>query len=520
MADQLEDPERREDREREERGEDRRGRRASGQVIDLTSQLRRVPRHDLQAEIAVLGSVLLDPVEAWPLIADILVADDFYHPAHSEIWRAFMALVETGTAINIVSLAEMLRVMERLNTIGGTQYLSDLTDAIPTIAHVVTYAQIVADYAAIRAIQNKAREIWEHGYDESYDVHQYRSNAIELSALTEQRNASQLVPFEQAILDAYKAMEDAAARGTRTMGMQTGFRLLDKLTTGMQAGELWILGARPAMGKTAFSWNLALAGAMEQARLPRPKPLLYFSLEMPRQELVLRAGASEGRVDLARIRGNMMSADDMRDFTAALSRTFKAPILIDDSGETTYVELVAKVKRQIRKTGVSAVVVDYLQLMKYCRGVAYESREREVSDISRGLKLLAKACGIPVLALAQLNRDAEKRPASSRRPQLSDLRESGAIEQDADVVLFIYRDEVYNKDSDDKGIAEVIVAKQRNGPPDTVRLRFVPSQVRFDNLFVEDEPAAPVQLPFAPDPSPPPAAAPTEPVEADWRNFE
>ena len=289
-----------------------------------------------------------------------------------------------------------------------------------------------------------------------------------------------LIPLEQVIIEAFERIENTMPRGARITGTETGFRDLDTLTSGLHGGQLIIIAARPAMGKTSLVLNLT-GSAAESSK----KPVLFFSLEMPRVELANRLMCAEARIDQSRLRSNMLTQDDMTTLTAAANKLHTLPIYIDDSGDLTLLELRAKARRIKADRDMSLIVIDYLQLMKASRE-KQESREREISEISRGLKGLAKELDVPIVALSQLNRGCETRPGKDKRPMLADLRESGAIEQDADVVMFIYRDEVYNRDTEDKGIAELIIAKQRNGPTDTVRLRFIRELTKFENLAADD----------------------------------
>ena len=439
-----------------------------------------VPPHDLEAERAVLGGVLLDNASL-ATVESIVASGDFYHPSHAVIFDAVHALSERGEPVDIVTLSQELRAKERLNTVGGTQYLGELTDTIPTIAHIEQHARIVADLAQVRRMIGAAHEIVGRGYGDRGTADAFLDfSAAKVFEIAQKRSKSSLVPLEQAIQEAFERIEKTLERGARITGTETGFRDLDTLTAGMHPGQLIIIAARPAMGKTSLVLNIATHAAASAA-----KPVLFFSLEMPRVELANRMMCGEARIDQSRLRSNMLTQDDMTALTAAASKLFSQPIYIDDSGDLTLLDLRAKARRMKTERDLSLIVVDYLQLMKASRDGS-ESREREISEISRGLKSLAKELEVPIVALSQLNRAAETRPGKDRRPQLSDLRESGAIEQDADVVMFIYRDEVYNRDTDDKGIAEVIIAKQRNGPTDTVRLRFVRELTRFENL-AEDE---------------------------------
>ena len=439
-----------------------------------------LPPNDLEAERAVLGGVLLDG-NAFATVHPILASADFYHPAHAVIFEAIQALSGRSEPIDVVTLAAELRARERLNTIGGSQYLGELTDTIPTIAHIEQHARIVADLAQVRRMIAVAYEITARGYGERGTADAFLDfAAARVFEIAQKRSKSSLVSLDTAIQEAFERIEKTLERGARITGTESGFRDLDTLTAGMHPGQLIIVAARPAMGKTSMVLNIATHAAMAAQ-----KSVLFFSLEMPRVELANRMMCAEARVDQSRLRSNMLTQDDMTALTSAASKLFNLPIYIDDSGDLTLLDLRAKARRKKSEHDLALIVIDYLQLMRASRD-GMESREREISEISRGLKSLAKELEVPIVALSQLNRAPETRPGKDRRPQLADLRESGAIEQDADVVMFIYRDEVYNRDTEDKGIAEIIVAKQRNGPTDTVRLRFIRELTKFEN-FAEDE---------------------------------
>jgi replicative DNA helicase len=439
-----------------------------------------LPPHDLDAERAVLGGILLDGT-GYATVSPLVAATDFYHPAHAVIFEAIQSVASRGDPIDVVTLAAELRSRERLNTVGGPQYLGELTDTIPTIAHIEQHGRIVADLAQVRRMIAAAHEITARGYGERGTADQFLDfAAARVFEIAQKRSKSSLVPLDQAIQEAFERIETTLQRGARITGIESGFRDLDTLTAGLHPGQLIIVAARPAMGKTSIVLNITAHSAQTSG-----KPVLFFSLEMPRVELANRMMCAEARVDQTRLRTNLLTQDDMTALTSAASKLFNLPIYIDDSGDLTLLDLRAKARRKKNEQDLSLIVIDYLQLMKASRE-GMDSREREISEISRGLKALAKELEVPIIALSQLNRSPETRPGKDRRPQLSDLRESGAIEQDADVVMFIYRDEVYNRDSEDKGIAEIIVAKQRNGPTETVRLRFVRELTKFENL-AEDE---------------------------------
>ena len=453
---------------------------AASQLSATAAAHGRVPPHDLEAERAVLGGILLDNA-AMSTVESIVTPADFYHPAHAVIYEAVQAISTRREPVDIVTLAAELRSRERLNTVGGAQYLGELTDTIPTIAHIESHARIVSDQAGVRRMIEVAHEIVARGYGEHGTADQFLDHAASrVFEVAQKRSKSTLIPLEQVIIEAFERIENTLVRGARITGTETGFRDLDTLTSGLHGGQLIIIAARPAMGKTSLVLNLTSSAAETSG-----KPVLFFSLEMPRIELANRLMCAEARIDQSRLRSNLLTQDDMTTLTAAANKLHKLPIYIDDSGDLTLLELRAKARRIKADRDMSLIIIDYLQLMKASRE-KQESREREISEISRGLKGLAKELDVPIIALSQLNRGCETRPGKDKRPMLADLRESGAIEQDADVVMFIYRDEVYNRDTEDKGIAELIIAKQRNGPTDTVRLRFIRELTKFENLAADD----------------------------------
>lgn len=445
---------------------------------------RPTPRHDLAAERAVLGAVLLDNA-CLAAVAAVVGARDFYLPAHAVIFETMLAMARRGEVVDVLTLAAALRGIDRLNTVGGSQYIGELTDTIPTIAHVEDYARIVRDDAAVRRVARAAEGILHRA-----DQHDRPADAILDFATAEMTKAAQraqqraVTTIGEGITEVFERLEQAGASGRRVMGLETGLRDLDALIAGLGSGQLILVAARPAMGKSsaALAWAHHVARAVRAQR----KAVLFFSLEMPRQELSTRLLCAEARVDQSRVRSGLLTHDDMTAMTGAASALYELPLLIDDAGGCSLLDVAARARDVKLRQGLALIVIDYLQLMKASR--AMDSREREVSEISRGLKELAKELDVPIVALSQLNRGPEARSSKDKRPQLSDLRESGALEQDADVVIFIYRDEVYNRQTEDRGIAEFIVAKQRNGPADTVRARFVGALTKFENL-AEDETA-------------------------------
>jgi replicative DNA helicase len=472
----------------------------------------RVPPHDLDAEAAVLSAVLLSR-EALDRVLEILKPEHFYSDANGRIYEAAQELSLSGTPIDIVSVASYLRDRERLAQVGGPTYLAQLTDATPAVAHVAAHAQVVYEKWRLRRLIATCQRVAAEGYGDVGVVQEFidsAEQAVYELARTAQKTTAQ--PLNQVLRAAFQQITAAAERGDRITGISTGYEKLDAKTAGLHAGDLTIVAARPGMGKTSFVLNLGVnvasprtvtvPGPGEQGGgVERQEPgfgVVVFSLEMPREQLAVRMVCSEGRVDVGKVRQGFLQPEDWRRLTEGASYLSSLPIWIDDTPAIGLLELRAKVRRiqaeyNREATATSAdrrvglVVVDYLQLMKGRDGVS--SREQEISEISRGLKQLAKELSVPVIALSQLNRAVETRTTKDKRPQLSDLRESGAIEQDADTIVFIYRDEYYNPETTNaKGIAELIIAKQRNGPTGKVLTRFTASCTRFDNLAAGDYP--------------------------------
>jgi len=453
-------------------------------VERIHSAAGRVPPQDLEAEKSVLSSILLEDRCLDTMIVE-LEPDDFYHPAHRTIFEAMLALREARSPVDLLTLSDHLIQKKLLDAIGGPVLLAEIADYETTAANVLHHARIVRDKSVRRALIGLATEIVELGFDGAEPAQQMLNVAQgRMFELGQTRSRSSFQRMEREVHDAISFVEDLMERGGGVTGLQTGFTDFDRLSGGLQGGDLIILAARPSMGKTALALNVARNAAIERAA-----KVAIFSLEMTTRSLVLRLLAAEARIESGVFRSGFVSTSDYQKLARAAERLGHAQIFIDDGSAATVLEMEAKARRLHAEHGLDLVVVDYLQL---ARGDGRaERREQEISEISRGLKSLAKELDIPVIALSQLNRGPESR--ADKRPMLADLRESGAIEQDADLIAFIYRDEVYNKDTDDEGIAEIIIAKQRNGPTDTVRLRFEGRYTLFQNLAGRDDapPAAP-----------------------------
>jgi replicative DNA helicase len=438
----------------------------------------------MEAERSILGAVLLDNT-LYDQAAEHLTPDDFSLDAHRRIYSRMRDLQETGRPVDMITLVEELDRRKEIEAIGGVAYLSSLIDGVPERPSIEHYVRIVRDKALLRGLinasQNAIAEAIEHS-DEAEEVLGRAEEAI--FRLSEGRIGQTFMNIPDIIRSSFGSLEELYKRGQEITGLATHYTLLDKLTSGLQPSDLIIIAARPSMGKTAFAMNIA-----ENAAVLDGKVVGVFSLEMSREALLMRMLASHAQVDSKDLRQGFLTKDDMRKLTRATENLSRSKLYIDDSPSISVSEMRAKARRLKQTEGLDLLIVDYLQLMAAVPvgGKRFENRTQEVSAISRGLKALAKELKVPVVALSQLSRAPESR-GGDHRPQLSDLRESGSIEQDADVVAFIFREEIYKKDDPDlEGKAELIVAKQRNGPTDTLRMVFIKSYTRFENLAAESE---------------------------------
>lgn len=435
----------------------------------------KVPPHSVDAEQAVLGGLMLDNTE-WDNLADVLLAEDFYRPEHQLIFGVMSQQSEANSPIDVVTLVESLNSRNELESAGGLDYLSELAGNARGTANIHAYADIIRERAILRRLISVANGIANSGYNTGGKKSAVILDEAEQQVfnIADERPQDQgPLPINPLLTKAVDRIDELAGSEGGLTGLSSGYTDLDEMTSGWQKSDLIIVAGRPSMGKTAFAMNL-----VEHAILNNDKPVLVFSLEMPAQSLIFRMLSSIGRIDQTRLRSGQLTDEDWPGFNAAIGKLKDSPLYIDDSAGLSPMEMRARARRIVREHGsLGMVVVDYLQLMQI-KGFG-ENRVGEISEISRSLKLLAREFECPVVALSQLNRGLEQRP--NKRPIMSDLRESGAIEQDADVISFIYRDEVYNEDSPDKGIAEVIIGKQRNGPIGTVRLSFLGQYTRFEN---------------------------------------
>ncbi len=443
----------------------------------MVSQDVRVPPHNIEAEVALLGSVLIDN-RVMDSIQDLVAAEDFYRADHRVIFEHLSRLHEARSPLDTITLYDALKASGQLDSVGGPEYLAELAEVVPTAANAQEYARIVRDNATLRRFIGVSSELVEEAYHGVTEVDDFLDRAEgEILAVADRGTRDELSSVRELLKPAFQALEARMKDRREVTGLTTGFVELDKLTAGLQRSDLIILAARPSMGKTSLGLNMAVNAAIEAGAT-----VGVFSLEMSKQQLVLRMVASQARVPQEKLRTGYLTDENFQDLFQAAEELSRASIYIDDTPALNYLALRSKCRRLKSEHGLDLVVVDYLQLMRGPRNIS--SREQEISEISRSLKALAKEMDVPVMALSQLNRELEKR--QDKRPKLADLRESGAIEQDADLVLFIYRDEVYNENSPQKGVAEIIIAKHRNGPLGTVQVSFQGAYTRFDNLASED----------------------------------
>jgi replicative DNA helicase len=451
-----------------------------GEHGEATAVAGRVPPHDLDAERSVLSSLLLDP-RAFHDVSLELRADDYYHPAHQTVYRAMLAIHEEGRPVDLITLSEELNARKQLDQVGGTVFLAEIADFAATAANVTHHAKIVRDKAVKRRLASVATEIVESAFEDSGSADELLDFAeSRIFDVSKAQSRSTFQSLHAEMPGTFDYVEAIMNRGGELTGIPTGFRDLDQMTGGLQAGELVVIAARPSMGKTAFALNIARNAAVDHG-----KKVAVFSLEMTTRSLIIRLLSSEAAIDFSSLRKGFLPMTDYRRLQSAADKLTHAEIWIDDSGALDILEIKAKSRRLHAEHGLDVVVLDYLQLA-HAEG-RRDRKDLEVAEISKGLKALAKELEIPVIALSQLNRGPEQRDPDKRRPMMGDLRESGAIEQDADVIAFIYRDVVYNKDTEEPRLAEIIIEKQRNGPTGTVKLDFEGKFARFSNRAARDE---------------------------------
>ncbi|MGZ5049786.1 MAG: replicative DNA helicase [Methylobacter sp.] len=443
---------------------------------DYSLDALKVPPHSIQAEQAVLGGLMLDN-RTWDSVADKVVDGDFYRKDHRLIFKTIEQLAEKQTPFDVITISESLDAIGELENCGGLAYLGTLAKDTPSAANIVTYANIVRDRSVLRQLIHVGTDISDSAFNpEGRDTSELLEHAErEVFKIAEQRQRGQggFTSIKTLLAEAVDKIETLFEQEGTVTGAPTGFTDFDELTSGLQASDLIIVAGRPSMGKTTIAMNMA-----ENVAIRGDKPVAVFSMEMPGDSLAMRMMSSLGRIDQHRIRTGKLEDDEWPRLTSAINLLAETKLFIDDTPALTTTEVRSRARRLAREHGqLGLIVIDYLQLMQ--SPSSGDNRVQQISDISRGLKALAKELNVPVIALSQLNRNLEQRP--NKRPVMSDLRESGAIEQDADLIVFVYRDEVYNEDSPDKGIAEVIIGKQRNGPLGTVRLTFLGQFTRFEN---------------------------------------
>jgi len=438
----------------------------------------RVPPHNLEAEESVLGSMMISKTAVGEAL-EILQPEDFYRDAHQKICSAIEQLFSIGEPVDAITVADELSRRGQLDEVGGRPYLHTLVASVPIASNATFYARIVTDHATLRRLIDAATTIAQQAYDIPDDVEDAVNQAEEIVfRVASGRIHQDFQPVRKLLSEAMDHIESLAQRQQDVTGIPTGFTDLDHLMSGMQPGNLILVAARPAMGKSTFAMNVA-QHVSQQAQLP----CVLFSLEMSWMEIVQRMICAEARIDTKKIRNGQMQEAEWRRVSQSVGRLAEAPLYIDDTPSITMGEIRAKCRRlKARDGSLGLVVVDYLQLMQSPRRT--ENRVQEVSEISRSMKILAKELEVPVMAVSQLSRQPEQTGGGGkpRRPRLADLRESGALEQDADVVMFVYREDYYDQESERKGEAEIIVEKHRNGPTDTIRLAFLDRFTKFDNL--------------------------------------
>jgi len=449
-------------------------------MADITDNLRKLPPQNLEAESSILGGILLEN-DAINTVVEAVTPDDLYRESHRKIFRAMIDLWDRNEPVDLITLSDQLKAKGELDVVGGSAYLAELASQVPTAANVGYYAQIVREKAILRRLVQAATDIATRGLEERGEVEDFLDDAERvIFDISEKRVTSSFVRVGDVVKDSIKKVEQLYERKEMITGVPSGYQDLDRLTAGLQPSDLLIVAGRPSMGKTALALNIAANAAFKGVGVA------VFSLEMSMEQLVLRMLCSEAHVDHSRIRTGYLQEREFPALVMAAGRLGDTPVFIDDTPAVSVLEVRAKARRLVRdKTKqVGLIVIDYLQLMRGRGGS--NNREQEISEISRSLKALAKELNVPVIAISQLNRRVEDR--GDKRPMMSDLRESGAIEQDADVIMFIYRDEVYNPDSEEnKGTAEIIIAKQRNGPVGTVKLTFLKEYTRFEDYAGHDD---------------------------------
>ena len=443
--------------------------------MDHITESLKLPPHSIDAEQSIIGGLLLNN-DSWDHIASIVNEEDFYRRDHRLIFKAIRDQIEAGTPCDVVTLSERLESHNEIEDVGGLAYLGSLVNNTPSASNIRAYAEIVRERSVLRQLIQIGNDIADSAFNpegrSSEEILETAEKTVFEIADKGANAGNDFKDMTHLLKKTVDRIDELYQSGGNFTGIPTGFTDFDNLTSGLQPADLVIVAGRPSMGKTTFSMNMA-----ENAAIDAGVGVAVFSMEMPAESLTLRMLSSLGRINQTRVRSGQLDEDDWPRLTSAVSILNEANIFIDDTPALSPTDMRARVRRLKRKHDIGLIVVDYLQLMQIKGGS--ENRVNEISEISRGLKALAKEMNVPVIALSQLNRGLEQRP--NKRPVMSDLRESGAIEQDADLIVFIYRDEVYNEESPDKGTAEIIIGKQRNGPLGTARLTFLGQYTRFEN---------------------------------------
>ncbi|MEK3937272.1 replicative DNA helicase [Sporosarcina sp. FSL W7-1349] len=449
----------------------------------MDQMIDRVPPHNNEAEQSVIGAIFLEP-QVLITAAEILTPEDFYRMAHRKIFDTMIGLSDKGQAIDVVTVTEELSAKKELEDVGGISYLTELANAVPTAANIVHYAKIVEEKALLRRLIRVATSIVEDGYTREDEVEALLSEAEKkMMEVSNRKNAGDFRHIKDVLVETYDNIELLHTRKGEVTGIPTGFRDLDKITAGFQRNDLIIVAARPSVGKTAFALNVA-----QNVATKTDENVAIFSLEMGAEQLVMRMLCAEGNIDAQVLRTGNLEAEDWRKLTMAMGSLSNAGIFIDDSPGIRINEIRSKCRRLQQEHGLGMIMIDYLQLIQGS-GRSGENRQQEVSEISRSLKALARELKVPVIALSQLSRGVEQR--QDKRPMMSDLRESGSIEQDADIVSFLYREDYYDKETENQNMIEIIIAKQRNGPTGTVTLAFAKEYNKFVNIdWSQHAPAA------------------------------
>lgn len=434
----------------------------------------RLPPQNIEAEQAVLGAIFLEP-SSLTLASELLIPEDFYRAAHQKIFNCMLTLADKGEPVDLVTVTSELADQKILEEIGGVSYLSDLANAVPTAANLEYYAKIVEEKSILRRLIRTATHIASEGYAREDEVevllNEAEKNILEVA---QRKNTGVFQNIKDVLVQTYDNIEQLHNRKGDITGIPTGFAELDRMTAGFQRSDLIIVAARPSVGKTAFALNIA-----QNVATKTDENVAIFSLEMGAQQLVMRMLCAEGNINAQNLRTGSLTSDDWGKLTMAMGSLSNAGIYIDDTPGIRVGDIRSKCRRLKQEGGLGMILIDYLQLIQGS-GRGGENRQQEVSEISRALKGLARELDVPVIALSQLSRGVESR--QDKRPMMSDIRESGSIEQDADIVAFLYRDDYYDKESEDKNIIEIIIAKQRNGPVGTVQLAFVKEYNKFVNL--------------------------------------